>query len=412
MKSLNRQNKVLALQGVSLEALAEEFGTPCYVYCAESLAAQYNYLEQLLEVPHQICFAVKSNGNLGVLSVLARLNCGFDLVSGGELARALKAGGKPANMFFSGVGKSSQDLRMALQAGVGHLTVESAQELDRVQSIAAELNLVAPIALRINPDINAKTHPYISTGLKTHKFGISYELAPSILAHVNALPNVELFGLACHIGSQLNEISPYEEALDKLLALMKACPDHPYQFINLGGGLGIHYHEETAINVQAYCDMLNRRFENLPYKLIIEPGRWISGPSGLLLTRIEYLKSQEGKHFAIVDAGMNDLIRPALYQAWHDIIPVKEKEGTPLVYDVVGPVCESADFLGLDRSLYLEAGDLLAVKDAGAYSFVMSSNYNARPRAAEVLIVEGKPQLVRRRETLEDLFSHENLPIY
>lgn len=412
MNSLTRQNNRLTLQGVDLTEVAEQFGTPCYVYCAQTLADQYNHLEQLLKVPNQICYAVKSNSNLGVLKILADLDCGFDIVSGGELARVLKAGAVPSHIMYSGVGKSSDEIRAALKAGVGSINIESAEELDHIQQIAAELNTVAPIALRINPDIGGKTHRYISTGLKEHKFGISASLAPAILKHANALANVEVFGLACHLGSQLHEVEPYEAALDKLLALMKECPDHPYQFIDLGGGLGITYQDEISMDLTAFCDMLNRRFEKLPYKLILEPGRWISANAGLLLTRVEYIKSQEGKHFAIVDAGMNDLIRPALYEAWHDIDPVLLREGKSETYDVVGPVCETADFLGLARPLNIRAGDLLAVKEAGAYGFSMSSNYNSRPKACEIMIINGKPQVVRRRETIEDLFAHENIPIY
>jgi diaminopimelate decarboxylase len=412
MNSLRRTNKTLCLQGVSLEDLAQEFGTPLYVYCAETLAQQYNLLEQQLTVPNQICYAVKSNSNLAVLQVLAHLNSGFDIVSGGELARVLKAGAKPSQLMFSGVGKTEEEIRAALHAGVGSINIESVEELDRIQAIAAELNLVAPLALRINPDINGKTHPYIATGLKEHKFGISYALAPAILKHANALPNVEIFGLACHIGSQINEVDLYEEALNKLLALMQACPDHPYQFINLGGGLGVTYKDESPLDVSAYCAMLNRRFASLNLKLVLEPGRFISAHAGLLLTRVEYLKSQDGKNFALVDAGMNDLIRPALYKAWHSIVPVTERNGEAKLYDVVGPVCESADFLGLDRSLTLKAGDLLAIQDAGAYGFCMSSNYNSRPRPAEVMIAEGVPHLVRARERIEDLFSHETLLVH
>lgn len=412
MNSLTRQNNVLTLQGLSLSDLANEFGTPCYLYCAQTLASQYNLLEQQLTVPNLICYAVKSNSNLGVLKVLADLNCGFDIVSGGELSRVLKAGGVPSQIMFSGVGKTAAEIRQALLAGVGCLNVESSEEIDRIQAIAAELNIVASIALRINPDISAKTHPYIATGLKEHKFGISYALAADLLKHTNALPNVEVFGLGCHIGSQLNEIEPYEAALDKLLALMKTCPDHPYQFINLGGGLGVTYQHEDPMDLTAFCEMLNRRFENLNLKLVLEPGRLISAHAGLLLTKIEYIKSQEGKHFAITDAGMNDLIRPALYQAWHNIEPVVLREGQNELYDVVGPVCESSDFLGLNRPLNIQSGDLLVIKDAGAYGFSMSSNYNSRPKAAEVLISEGVPYLVRRRETTEDLFAHEIMPIY
>jgi diaminopimelate decarboxylase len=412
MNSLTRQNNILNLEGHSLVDLAEEFGTPCYLYCAETLKAQYNLLEQQLTMPNLICYAVKANSNLAVLKILADLHSGFDIVSGGELARVLKAGARPNQIMFSGVGKTSDEIRQALSAGIGCLNVESAQEMDRIHAIATELNIVASIALRINPDINAKTHPYIATGLKEHKFGISYELAPDLLKHANALPNIEIFGLGCHIGSQLNEIDVYETALDKLLQLMKDCPDHPYTFINLGGGFGITYQHEEAMNLTALCEMLNRRFDTLNLKLILEPGRFISAQSGLLLTRVEYIKSQEGKHFAIVDAGMNDLIRPALYQAWHNIEPVILRKGPTTIYDVVGPVCESSDFLGLVRLLNIQPGDLLAIKDAGAYGFSMSSNYNSRPRAAEVLIANGAPHLVRRRETIEDLFAHEHIPIY
>jgi len=409
MNTLSRQNNILTLEGVSLLDIAKQYGTPCFVYSADMIAHQYNLIEQQLTVPNLICYAVKANSSLAVLNILAKWGSGFDIVSGGELARVLKAGAVPNRIMYSGVGKTSDEIRVALQTGIGCLNVESAQELDRISDIAASLNMVAPVALRINPDIGANTHPYIATGLKEHKFGIAHELAPALLKHANELPNIEIFGLACHIGSQLNEIAPYEAALDKLLQLIKQCPDHPYQFLNLGGGLGVTYQHEAPIDLTAFCQMLNQRFEKLDLKLILEPGRMICANAGILLTSVEYLKSQEGKHFAIVDAGMNDLIRPALYEAWHGIEPVLQREGKSQLYDVVGPVCETADFMGHARPLTIEAGDVLAIKDAGAYGFSMSSNYNSRPKACEVMVTQGTSKLVRRRESIEDLFSHETI---
>lgn len=409
MNTLTRNNNLLTMDGLSLQEVANEFGTPCFVYSQNKLASQYNLLEEHLTVPNLICYAVKANSSLAVLHTLAQLGCGFDIVSGGELARALKAGADPSRIMYSGVAKTHEEIKNALTAQIGCFNVESSEELDRLQSIAAELNTVAPIALRINPNISAKTHPYIATGLKEHKFGISHELAPAILRRANAMPNIEVFGLACHIGSQLNEIEPYEAALDKLLQLIEQCPDHPYQFINLGGGLGITYQHEAPIDLSAFCDMLNKRFSTLGLKLILEPGRMICAEAGVLLTKVEHIKSQEGKHFAIVDAGMNDLLRPALYEAWHNIEPVLTREGDSELYDVVGPVCETADFMGHARPLTIEAGDILAIKEAGAYGFSMSSNYNSRPKACEVMIKNGEAHQIRQRESIEDLFQHETI---
>ncbi len=402
----------LQIESVALSAIAQEFGTPCYVYSKAALTAAYQTFDQAFAGrDHLICYAVKANSNLAILQTLAKLGSGFDIVSGGELQRVLKAGGDPKKIVFSGVGKSSDEIRLALQVGILCFNVESEMELTRLNHLASEMNQIAPVSLRVNPDVDAKTHPYISTGLKENKFGIPMADAERIYSAAQQLPNVHIAGLDCHIGSQLTELDPFIEASQKMLALL----DHLAQqgiaieHLDLGGGLGIRYTQENpptiADYVQALCACVGQRSP----RILIEPGRSMVGNAGILLTRVEYLKHAPHRNFAIVDAAMNDLMRPALYDAHHDIIPVVKKAGQAQTYQVVGPVCETGDFLGHDRALYLEADDLLAVMSAGAYGMSMSSNYNTRPRAAEVMVDGDHVHLIRARETIDHLLTGEEL---
>ncbi len=412
MKNLTEANNTLCFEGLPLAQIAAQFGTPCYVYGEASIKAQYRAIDAVFTVPHKIAYAVKANGSLAILNTLAQLSAEFDIVSGGELARVLKAGGSPENIFFSGVGKSAAEIRFALTSGIACLNIESMEELERVHHIASQLDIIAPIAFRINPHINVITHRYIATGLKGHKFGIPYKDAPALLQTLSSMPHVSLTGLACHLGSQLTDIGAYESSAQTLFQLADAYyaqGGKPLRFLSLGGGMSIAYHNESPMDIALLGQKISALFEKRQETLVVEPGRFIIAPSGLLLTRIEYLKQTDDKHFAIVDAGMNDLIRPALYEAWHTICPVDQKNIPAQTMDVVGPVCESGDFFGHDRSLAVEAGDLLAVLNAGAYCMSMSSQYNARPRACEVLIRNGKPVLIRERETYEDLWQHEHI---
>jgi diaminopimelate decarboxylase len=406
------KNGQLCVESVPLTDIAQGFGTPCYVYSRAALeAALDEFLTELSGVDAQICYAVKANSNLAVLNVLARRGTGFDIVSGGELKRALASGGDPRKIVFSGVGKSAEDMTLALRAGILCFNVESAPELERLNSIAATLGVRAPVSLRVNPDVDAKTHPYISTGLKKNKFGIAYEDALSIYRRATGLPNIEVVGIDCHIGSQLLDPSPFAEALDKLLLLidrLAAC-GIVLRHIDLGGGLGIRYREDAEPTVKSYLQPLLSKLKGRSLKILLEPGRRLVGNTGVLLTRVEYLKPGEVKNFAIVDAAMNDLTRPALYDAWHDIRPVNPREEEPHHWEIVGPICESGDFLGHDRSLALTPGDLLAIMSAGAYGMSMSSNYNTRPRAAEVMVDGAQAHLIRRRETVEEIYALETL---
>lgn len=414
MIHLTEKNNTLYFDGVSLAEIAEQFGTPCYVYGQAAMEAQFRALDAVFTVPHHLCYAVKANGSLAILQVLKNAGAGFDIVSGGELARVVKAGGDPRTVYFSGVGKSADEIRFALDQNIACLNIESIEELDRVQAIAQSMQRIAPIALRINPHIDVNTHPYIATGLKGHKFGIPYTEAPALLAHLNTLPHVALKGLACHLGSQLTDIDAYESSAKTLFELADGWISHggkPLHFLSLGGGIGIRYGEERTINIQALGERLSALFKHRHELLVMEPGRFIVGPAGLLLTRIEYVKKTDDKLFAIADAGMNDLIRPSLYRAWHAIRPVQLRDTPPRTMDVVGPVCESGDFFGHDRTLSVLPGDVLAVLDTGAYSMAMASQYNARPRACEVLIRHEKPILIRERERYDDLWQHEKLAI-
>ena len=402
----------LFAEGAALSAIAERFGTPTYVYSRAHIEAQYRaYADALNGMPHLVCFAVKANSNLGVLNVLARLGAGFDIVSRGELERVLAAGGTPEKIVFSGVGKTRDDMRRALQVGVHCFNVESTDELERLQQVAAELGVIAPVSLRVNPDVDAGTHPYISTGLKENKFGIAISDAPAVYARAAELANLEVVGVDCHIGSQLTTLPPFLDALDRLLALIDELAERGIRIrhLDLGGGLGVQYRDEQPPLAGDYIAAVRERIRGRDLALVFEPGRSIVANAGVLLTRVEYLKHTEHKDFAIVDAAMNDLIRPALYQAWMDVVPVQPRDATPRSYDIVGPICETGDFLAKGRELALAEGDLLAVRSAGAYGFVMSSNYNTRGRAAEVMVDGEQAHLVRRRESIEELYAGESL---
>lgn len=406
---------VLHAEGVSAVKLAEQFGTPLFVYSRAALTEAYQaYAQACAGRRATVHVAVKANSNLGVLNVFARLGAGFDIVSGGELARVLAAGGQAKDTVFSGVGKTVAEMREALQAGVKCFNVESISELDRLNAVAGELGKTAPISLRVNPDVDPKTHPYISTGLKANKFGVAFDEARSAYRAAAALEHLEVVGIDCHIGSQITEIAPYLDALDKLLDLVEQLEADgvPIRHIDVGGGLGITYSTETPPDTSQFVRALLERIEERGHghrEVFFEPGRSVTGNAGILLTRVEFLKPGAEKNFAIVDAAMNDLARPAMYQAYHAIDPVLLRSDTPHVYDIVGPVCESGDWLGRDRLLAVEPNDLLAIRSAGAYSFVMSSNYNTRPRAAEVVVDGDRAHLVRARETVRELFSGESV---
>ncbi|WP_267269100.1 diaminopimelate decarboxylase [Pseudomonas protegens] len=412
MDAFNYRDGELFAEGVALSAIAERFGTPTYVYSRAHIEAQYlAYAEALAGMPHLVCFAVKANSNLGVLNVLARLGAGFDIVSRGELERVLAAGGQADKIVFSGVGKTRDDMRRALEVGVHCFNVESAEELERLQLVAAELGVRAPISLRVNPDVDAGTHPYISTGLKENKFGIDIATAEDVYIRAAQLPNLDIVGVDCHIGSQLTTLAPFIDALDRLLDLVDRLGECGIylRHIDLGGGLGVRYRDEEPPLAADYIKAVRERLDGRDLALVFEPGRFIVANAGVLLTRIEYLKHTEHKDFAIVDGAMNDLIRPALYQAWMDVSAVQPRDAEPRTYDIVGPICETGDFLAKERNLALAEGDLLAVHSAGAYGFVMSSNYNTRGRAAEVLVDGDQAVEVRRRETVAELFAGESL---
>ncbi|MDY1017140.1 diaminopimelate decarboxylase [Pseudomonas coleopterorum] len=412
MDAFQRRDGELFAEGVALSAVAQRFGTPTYVYSRAHIEAQYNaYADALQGTSSLVCFAVKANSNLAVLNVLARLGAGFDIVSGGELERVLAAGGRADRVVFSGVGKTRADMRRALEVGVHCFNVESTDELERLQEVAAELGVRAPVSLRVNPDVDAGTHPYISTGLKENKFGIDIAAAEDVYVRAAQLPNLDVVGVDCHIGSQLTTLAPFLDALDRLLDLVDRLGDCGIylRHIDLGGGLGVRYSDEQPPLVADYIKAVRERLDGRELTLVFEPGRFIVANAGVLLTQIEYLKHTEHKDFAIVDAAMNDLIRPALYQAWMNVTPVKPREGQARAYDIVGPICETGDFLAKDRELVLAEGDLLAVHSAGAYGFVMSSNYNTRGRCAEVLVDGDQAFEVRRRETVAELFAGESL---
>lgn len=405
-------NNHLHMEQVSLDDVANQFGTPAYVYSKQALTTAYQaYADALGDWPGTICYAVKANSNLGVLGVLAKLGAGFDIVSVGELERVLRAGGEPSKIVFSGVGKTASEMARALEVGVGCFNVESASELETLSQVAVSQDKVAPISLRVNPDVDAKTHPYISTGLKENKFGIDINDAPKVYQRAAALPGIRIIGVDCHIGSQLTESQPFLDAMDRVLALIDelASARITIHHLDLGGGLGVTYNNEQPPAIGDYVAALKAKLGDRKLALMFEPGRSIAANAGVLLTRVEYLKPTEHKNFAIIDAAMNDLIRPSLYSAWQAIVPVVPRAGQKQHWDIVGPVCETGDFLGKDRELALEQGDLLAVLSSGAYGFTMSSNYNSRTRACELMIDGDQVHVVRKRESLDDLMALESL---
>ena len=403
----------LFAEDVAVAELAKQHGTPLYIYSRATLERHWHAFNDAIgDHPHLICYAVKANSNIGVLSALAKLGSGFDIVSGGELARVIEAGGDASKVVFSGVGKTSEEIRYALEQGIKCFNVESEPELHRINAVAGELGVKAPISLRINPDVDAKTHPYISTGLKANKFGIAREKAIATYELAHGLPHLNVVGMDCHIGSQLTEIGPFVDALDRLLVLLDELAEKGIhiEHLDVGGGLGVTYNDEVPPHPKAYAEAMAERLvgrESLT--LILEPGRAIAANAGILVTEVEFIKQGEEKHFAIVDAAMNDLLRPSLYAAWQAIIPVNtQSDAIPAVYDVVGPVCETGDFLGKDRELAVAPGDLLAVRSAGAYGFVMASNYNSRCRPAEIMVDNSESFVVRERENLKDLWKGEH----
>lgn len=403
----------LYAEDIAVADIVAEYGSPCYIYSRAALeGAWLDYDAAFGEHPHLICYAVKANSNIAVLNLLARLGSGFDIVSVGELERVLRAGGDPARVVFAGVGKRADEMHRALEVGIRAFNVESLAELRRLNQVAIDMGLRAPVSLRVNPDVDANTHPYISTGLRQNKFGISMEHALDCYREAAAMPGIELIGIGCHIGSQLTELEPCVDALRRILALLDQLQREGIALrqVDIGGGLGIRYRDETPPAAADYVQTLLREMQGRSQTILIEPGRSIAGNSGILVTRVEYLKPGAEKHFAIVDAAMNDLIRPALYAAWQDIIPVDgQGHGAPAVYDVVGPVCESGDFLGQERELDIAPGDLLAVLSAGAYGFTMSSTYNSRPRVAEVMVDGAQCHCIRARERIDALMCGEQM---
>lgn len=415
MDHFNYARGQLMAEDVSLAELAEQHGTPLFVYSKATFVRHFKaYADSLADYPHLVCYGMKANSNLAVLQCLAQAGAGFDIVSQGELERVLVAGGDPAKVVFSGVGKQPGEMRRALDVGIHCFNVESEAELEVLSQVAESMGTQAPVSIRVNPDVDAQTHPYISTGLKDNKFGIAHERALAVYQRAASLPGLKVTGIDCHIGSQLTDMTPLMEALEKLLGLIESIRGLGIELehIDLGGGLGVPYQDEEPPHPSEYLAKVKERLQGTGLTLILEPGRSIAANAGVMLTRVNLLKENNGKHFAVVDGAMNDLIRPSLYSAWQRIIPVMEAESPNAQaanYDVVGPVCESGDFLGKDRKLALAPGDLLAVRSAGAYSFVMSSNYNTRPRAAEILVDGDTAHVVRKRETYADLLAHESL---
>jgi len=403
----------LHAERVPLEEIAHRWGTPVYVYSRATLERHWRAFDEAFgDRPHLVCYAVKANSNLAVLDLLARLGSGFDIVSVGELERVVKAGGRPEKVVFSGVGKRVDEMERALELGIRCFNVESEAELERLSEVASAHGVEAPVALRVNPDVDARTHPYISTGLKENKFGVPMADAVRLYRRAIELPGLRVSGVDCHIGSQLVELSPFLDALDRVLALVDRLEEEgiAIDHLDLGGGLGVRYRDENPPTPAEYAEALSRRLQGRSFEIFVEPGRAIAANAGVLLTRVEYLKPTEAKDFAIVDAAMNDLLRPALYGSWQEIVPVvRDGPGREGVYDLVGPVCETGDFLGKERRLRLDPGTLLAVRSAGAYGFTMASNYNSRPRPAEVLVDGDRAHLVRERESLEDLWRGEHL---
>lgn len=412
MNSFTIKNNHLHVEKRALADIAREFSTPCYVYSKDALTQAFNnFSAGFADCSHLVCFAVKANPNLAILNLFARLGAGFDIVSGGELARVLAAGGDPKKVVFSGVGKTEAEMQAALNAGIFCFNVESASELKRLNQVALSMGKIAPVSLRVNPNVDAKTHPYISTGLKNNKFGVAYEEALGIYEQAASMPGIAIHGVDCHIGSQITELSPFLDAFDRVLALVDALAARgiAVQHIDAGGGIGIAYQGETPPEFSVYAAAMRAKIAGRDIKLVFEPGRALVGNAGVLLTKVEYLKHTEAKNFAIVDAAMNDLMRPALYDAYHDIQAVSPREGEATNYEIVGPVCETGDFLGHDRRLSLQEGDVLAIMSAGAYGMSMASNYNTRGRAAEVMVDGDACHLIRQREQISDLFALEKI---
>lgn len=412
MNPFELKHGVVHAEDVPLTTIAEQYGTPCYVYSKQALTQAFHDFEAgLANTDHLICFAVKANPNLAVLNVFAKLGAGFDIVSGGELARVLAAGGDAKKVVFSGVGKTADEMRDALNVGILCFNVESQSELVRLNQVASEMGKVAPVSLRVNPNVDAKTHPYISTGLKNNKFGVSIEEAIDVYQQAAAMPHIAIHGVDCHIGSQIIEIAPFIDALDRVLSLVEQLETHAIHIthIDVGGGIGITYDSETPPAFQQYTQAILEKLNQKKVKLLFEPGRALVGNAGVLLTKVEYIKPAESKNFAIVDAAMNDLMRPALYDAYHNIVAAKPRAGKATVYEIVGPVCETGDFLGHDRSLNLVEDDILVVESAGAYAMSMASNYNTRARAAEIMVDGNQCHIVRSREEIADLFALETI---
>jgi diaminopimelate decarboxylase len=417
MDYFNYRNDELYAEDVPVQDIVYKYGSPCYIYSRATLERHWHAFDRAFGGHrHLICYAVKANSNIALLNLLARLGSGFDIVSVGEMQRVLAAGGDPKKIVFSGVGKREDEILAALKIGIRCFNIEVSGELDRINRLAGQLGLTAPVSFRVNPDVDAKTHPYISTGLKENKFGIDREQALAEYRRAAAMPHVQVIGIDCHIGSQLTETSPFLDALERVLELVAALEEEgiALHHLDLGGGLGIRYRDEAPPEPAEYIQAVLDRLGKTPYEIMVEPGRAIIGNAGILVTQVEYLKQTPNRNFAIVDAAMNDLLRPSLYGAWQEIIPVNRctrasHAATEQTWDIVGPVCETGDFLGKSRTLTLEQGDLLAVRSAGAYGFSMSSNYNSRPRVAEILIDKNKSYLIRARETIEKLWAGEHL---
>jgi len=406
---------VLFAEGVSLEAIAKQFGTPTYIYSKNTLIQTFeSFKKGLIKTDHLICFAVKANSNIAILNLFAGLGAGFDIVSGGELERVIYAGGNPQKIVFSGVGKTESEIEAALKANILCFNVESRSELLRIQEVAEKINMKAPISIRVNPDVDAKTHPYISTGLKDNKFGVDFNQALSIYLDAKGMSHIAIKGIDCHIGSQITELKPFVDALDRVLSLVDKLKKNNIQLshIDIGGGIGICYQDESPPDFEIYIKEILNKIKDLNVKIIFEPGRALVGNAGVLLSKVEYLKQNDIKHFAIIDAAMNDLMRPTLYDAYHEIKVVREHDEKPQSFDVVGPVCESGDFIAKNRSLKLKENDLICIMSAGAYGMSMSSNYNSRGRAAEVMVDQDKLYEIRTREKSSDLFKLEKkLPL-
>jgi len=413
MDHFNYRNDELFAEDVAIQDIVYKYGSPCYIYSRATLERHWQAFDQAFgEQPHLICYAVKANSNIAILNLLARLGSGFDIVSLGELERVITAGGDPKKIVFSGVGKREDEILAALKIGIRCFNIEVSGELDRINRLAGQLGVIAPVSFRVNPDVDAKTHPYISTGLKENKFGIDIQQALTEYRRAAAMPNIDVIGIDCHIGSQLTETRPFLDALDKILALVSALEAEGIKLhhLDLGGGLGICYKDERPPEPAEYIQAILARLGKTDFEILLEPGRAIVGNAGILVTQVEYLKPTANKNFAVVDAAMNDLVRPSLYSAWQNIIPVNlQSNAAETIWDIVGPVCETGDFLGKERPLKIAEGDLLAIRSSGAYGFTMSSNYNSRPRLAELIVDGSNLHVIRERETIAQLWAGEHL---